>query len=61
MSELNLGGIRLAPGKEQIRKSISLGADDRNSLSELRRLGVTVYLQMVPGDSRESAEQLIPE
>lgn len=61
LSELNLGGIRLAPGKEQIRKSISLGPEDRAALSELKRLGVPVYLQMVPGDSREAVEELIPE
>jgi mannose/fructose/N-acetylgalactosamine-specific phosphotransferase system component IIB len=61
LGELNLGGIRLAPGKVQLRKSISLGPDDKNALAELKRAGVEVYLQMVPGDARESIELLIPE
>jgi PTS system mannose-specific IIB component len=60
LSELNVGGIRLAPGKEQLRKSISLGPEDRAALSALRGMGVDVYLQMVPGDEREDLEALIP-
>ena len=61
LGELNLGGLRLAPGKEQVRKSVSLGAEDKNALSELKRAGVTVYFQMVPGDAREEVELLIPD
>jgi PTS system mannose-specific IIB component len=60
LSELNVGGIRLAPGKEQLRKSVSLGPEDRTALSALRSMGVDVYLQMVPGDEREDLEALIP-
>ena len=53
LSELNIGGIRLAPGKLQICKSVSLGPADREALDEFKRCGVEVYLQMVPGDPRE--------
>jgi mannose/fructose/N-acetylgalactosamine-specific phosphotransferase system component IIB len=53
LNELNLGGIRMAPGKAQVRKSVSLGAGDREALAELKAAGVEVYLQMVPGDVRE--------
>ena len=58
LSELNIGGIRLAPGKQQLRKSVSLGPDDRAALAELAKAGVGLYLQMVPGDPREGLEAL---
>jgi mannose/fructose/N-acetylgalactosamine-specific phosphotransferase system component IIB len=58
LNELNLGGIRMAPGKEQVRKSVSLGQEDRNALADLTAAGVEVYLQMVPGDPREGIEGL---
>jgi mannose/fructose/N-acetylgalactosamine-specific phosphotransferase system component IIB len=54
LAELNVGGIRFAPGKEVLRKSVSLGAEDLQSLKELSREGVEVYLQMVPTDQRET-------
>lgn len=58
LNELNLGGLRLAPGKDQIRKNVSLGPEDRAALLELNRLGVGIYLQMVPGDDREPIQAL---
>lgn len=58
LNALNLGGIRLAPGKEQIRKSVSLGAEDRVALRELHQAGVEIYFQMVPGDNREEFASL---
>lgn len=59
LSELNLGGIRMAPGKDQLRKSVSLGSEDRLALAELAKQGVEVYSQMVPGDAREPVAQLL--
>jgi mannose/fructose/N-acetylgalactosamine-specific phosphotransferase system component IIB len=58
LAELNLGGIRLAPGKDQVRKSVSLGGEDRAALAEIKALGVDVYLQMVPTDPKESVDAL---
>jgi mannose/fructose/N-acetylgalactosamine-specific phosphotransferase system component IIB len=56
LGELNIGGIRLAPGKQQVRKSVSLGPADREALDEFKKSGIEVYLQMVPGDPREPLE-----
>jgi mannose/fructose/N-acetylgalactosamine-specific phosphotransferase system component IIB len=53
LSELNVGGIRFAPGKEQLRKSVSMGTEDKDALTELYHTGVSVYLQMVPADPKE--------
>jgi PTS system mannose-specific IIB component len=61
LGELNIGGIRMAPGKEALRKSVFLGPDDRRALGELMDLGVEVYLQMVPSELRESARALLRE
>ena len=57
LSDLNLGGLRLAPGKQAHSAGVNLGEEDRKSLKQLGELGVKIYLQMVPGDVREPLSQ----
>ncbi len=59
LPELNVGGIRFGPGKEQLRKSVSLGPEEREALAELRRGGIDVFVQMVPGEPREPLSAIL--
>ena len=59
LKELNLGGLRFAPGKEQFRKSVSLGPEERAALKKLENAGLEVYFQMVPGDPREGLRDVV--
>ncbi len=60
LQELNVGGIRFGPGKEQVRKSVSLGPDEKAALRELSQAGLEIYLQMVPGETREPLATWLP-
>jgi mannose/fructose/N-acetylgalactosamine-specific phosphotransferase system component IIB len=57
LPELNIGGIRLAPGRKQVRTAVALGNDDILAARELAALGTVMTVRMVPG---ESAEPLLP-
>jgi mannose/fructose/N-acetylgalactosamine-specific phosphotransferase system component IIB len=57
LPELNIGGIRLAPGRRQVRTAVALGDEDIAAARELAALGTVMTVRMVPG---ESAEPLLP-
>ena len=54
---LNIGGVRFAPGKTQIKVAVALGPEDLAAARELDRRGVALSMRMVPG---EPEEPLIP-
>jgi mannose/fructose/N-acetylgalactosamine-specific phosphotransferase system component IIB len=57
LPELNIGGIRLAPGRRQVRTAVALGDEDIAAARELAALGTVMTVRMVPG---EAAEPLLP-
>ncbi len=50
---LNIGGIGMAPGRKPLWRSIAASASEVEMLSQLRRDGVDVYLQMIPSDVKK--------
>jgi PTS system mannose-specific IIB component len=57
LPELNIGGIRLAPGRRQLRTAVALGAEDIAAARALADMAVTMTVRMVPG---EAPEPLLP-
>lgn len=50
---LNVGGIGMAPGRGLVWRSIAASPQEVAGLQRLRAQGVDVYLQMVPGDTKQ--------
>jgi mannose/fructose/N-acetylgalactosamine-specific phosphotransferase system component IIB len=57
LPELNIGGIRLAPGRVSLRTAVALGPDDVAAARALAQAGVQLSVRMVPG---EAPEPLLP-
>lgn len=57
LPELNIGGIRLAPGRSSLRTAVALGPDDIAAARSLGASGCELTVRMVPG---EPAEPLLP-
>lgn len=57
LPELNVGGIRLAPGRTPLRTAVALGPDDVAAARSLINDGTSINVRMVPG---ETAEDLLP-
>ncbi len=60
LESLNLGGLRFAPGKTQVLKSISLGREDLEALRQLREAGTGMSVQMVPSDPAVDVLKILP-
>ena len=48
LDKLNVGGIAASPGSKRIYKSVSVTAEQLNTLQHIQRMGVRVILQTVP-------------
>ncbi|HTB21650.1 MAG TPA: PTS sugar transporter subunit IIB [bacterium] len=57
LKELNIGGIRLAPGRRPLRTAVALGPEDVAAARELASAGTGLSLRMVP---TELPEPLLP-
>lgn len=57
LPELNIGGIRLAPGRTSLRTAVALGPEDISAARALAESGTVLTVRMVPG---EPAEPLLP-
>lgn len=57
LKELNVGGIRLAPGRQAVRTAVALGPEDVAAARALAEAGASINVRMVPG---ESPEDLLP-
>lgn len=57
LKDLNIGGIRLAPGRQVLRTAVALGPDDVLAARELAAAGTVMSLRMVP---TEAPEPLMP-
>ena len=60
LKELNIGGIRLAPGRQVLRTAVALGPDDVLAARELAAAGTVMSLRMVPGEAPEPLLPLLP-
>lgn len=57
--ELNVGGLHDAPGRRRVLPYVFLGPDDRGELKRLRKAGVKVSAQDVPGGRSVPLDQLL--
>ena len=57
---LNLGGMRFGPGKTQVDPAISLGSEDIAALHGLKKIGISVSIQMVPDEKPRDIFEIIP-
>jgi mannose/fructose/sorbose-specific phosphotransferase system IIB component len=58
-SELNIGGMRFAPGKQQVLKAVSLNESDRQALRQLKQAGLHITMQMVPTDEKLEIDSFV--
>ena len=58
---VNVGGMHFGEGKTQVTKTICVDSNDLAAFKELRKLGIELEKQAVPGDVREVLEKVIPE
>jgi mannose/fructose/N-acetylgalactosamine-specific phosphotransferase system component IIB len=59
IERLNLGGIRQAPGRQQLRTAVALSPADAAAARALMAGGSRLDIQMVPGDSPEALGPLL--
>jgi mannose/fructose/N-acetylgalactosamine-specific phosphotransferase system component IIB len=57
LADLNVGGVRLAPGRHPLRTAVALGAEDILAARALAGDGTAINIRMVPG---EAPEDLMP-
>lgn len=59
LSQLNVGGMRFQPGKQQIMKSISLDENDIDCFRRLMGKSIKIQVQMVPTDEAVDISKFI--
>ena len=57
--EIVLGNMGGAPGRKRFNKSISASPEEVQAFQDLVDLGVNVYCQMVPSDSKEDVKKFL--
>ena len=53
IKELNVGNMHYSDGKRQISKKVYVNDQDLEDLKFIENAGVDVYIQDVPGDTKE--------
>lgn len=59
LPDLNVGGIRLAPGRRPLRTAVALGPEDIGAAHGLAADGTSINVRMVPGEEPEDMLPLI--
>lgn len=59
LPEIILGNMGGGPGRKRFNKSISASAEEVQAFRDIVALGVNVYCQMVPSDSKEDVRKLL--
>lgn len=59
ITEVNLGSMAHTTGKQMINKALSVDAADVETFKELKELGVTFDVRILPGDSRADLDSLL--
>ncbi|WP_330985591.1 MULTISPECIES: PTS galactosamine transporter subunit IIB [Enterobacterales] len=57
LKDVNVGNMHFSEGKKQISSKVYVDENDLNDLRTLKKSGINVFIQDVPGDAKES----IPE
>ena len=58
ITEVNVGNMHFSQGKRQISKKVYVDDEDMRDLKTIKDAGVTLYIQDVPGDPKESIKEL---
>lgn len=58
ITEVNVGNMHFSQGKHQISKKVYVDDEDMQDLKAIKDAGVTLYIQDVPGDPKESIKDL---
>jgi len=61
MERLNVGGMRFAPGKEQMMPAIFVAAEDIKAFRALAARNLPMQVQMVPTDAPHDVIKCLPE
>lgn len=59
LSELNVGGIGIKPGREKIYRNIAVSSEEKDVFKRLMEKGIHVFVQMVPTDNAIDIEKLL--
>lgn len=53
MTDVNVGNMHFSEGKKQISSKVYVDDNDLNDLRFIKRSGVNIFIQDVPGDTKE--------
>lgn len=53
LKDINVGNMHFSEGKKQISSKVYVNENDLNNLRFLKRRGINVFIQDVPGDTKE--------
>ncbi len=56
ITKVNVGNMHFTQGKKQLSKKVYVDEAELASLRKMKSLGVDIFIQDIPGDSRESIE-----
>lgn len=56
IAKVNVGNMHFTQGKKQLSKKVYVDEAELASLRKMKSLGVDIFIQDIPGDSRESIE-----
>ncbi|WP_426711257.1 PTS N-acetylgalactosamine transporter subunit IIB [Cetobacterium sp. SF1] len=59
IKEVNIGNMHMEQGKHQISKSVCVDEEDIKAFKRLNELGVKLYIQRVPTESKEDLISLL--
>lgn len=59
LREVNLGGMGAIQGRKQLYRNISISEEEKNDFKELIRLGLEVFVQIVPDAARMDMKTLL--
>lgn len=57
--ELNIGGVKVEPGKRQISEAVFVSDEECERIRELAGSGIRVFVQMTPSERSDDALKLI--
>lgn len=56
---VTVGNMATKPGAKQLKKTVFISDEEKDAFLKLNELGVKIYSQMVPSESREEISELI--
>jgi fructoselysine and glucoselysine-specific PTS system IIB component len=59
IKSINVGGLRMAPGKKMISHSVAVDERDISNFQEMVNMGVEIEIRQIPSDPKISVENLL--